>query len=134
MSGPGLSDVLAEKVSIGSAVRTSRIPMLSVLSAGREQGRVSLLFEAERISSFLRKAKAEYRYVVLDCPPVLSSAETMTLVGSCDGTILVAEWGKTKKEVAERAKEILAEAGARLVGIALNKRKYVIPGVIYRLL
>jgi Mrp family chromosome partitioning ATPase len=131
---PGFSDVLSEKISIGSAAQPADIPELYLLSAGREQKRISVLFEADRIASFLRKAKAEYQYVILDCPPVLSSAETMTLVGKCDGTIMVAEWGKTKREVAERAKDIIAEAGGRIVGITLNKRKYVIPGAIYRLL
>lgn len=131
---PGLAEVLGERTTLSGVVHPTEIPTLSILPSGRVGKRISMLLEAERIGAFIRKAKAEYQYVILDCPPILSSAETMTLSSKCDGTIIVAEWGRTKREVAERAKDILEEAGARLVGITLNKRKYVIPGVIYRLL
>jgi Mrp family chromosome partitioning ATPase len=44
----------------------------------------------------------------------------------------VIEAGKTRKQVALRAKEDLEQAGGNLLGVVMNKRKYHIPDWIYK--
>jgi len=46
--------------------------------------------------------------------------------------VLVIESGKTRRQVALRAKKELEEAGGMLLGVILNKRKYYIPNWIYK--
>jgi Mrp family chromosome partitioning ATPase len=49
-----------------------------------------------------------------------------------DGVLLVLEAGKTRRHVAIRAKKELEEAGGKLLGVVLNKRRYHIPERVYK--
>jgi Mrp family chromosome partitioning ATPase len=49
-----------------------------------------------------------------------------------DGVILIVGSGKTRRQVALKAKKELEDAGARILGIVLNRRKYHVPAWVYR--
>ena len=49
-----------------------------------------------------------------------------------DGVVIVIEAGKTREQVAVRAKKELEEAGGKVLGVVLNKRKFYIPEWIYK--
>jgi Mrp family chromosome partitioning ATPase len=49
-----------------------------------------------------------------------------------DGAVLVVEAENKRAEVAIQAKEHLEEAGAKVLGAVLNRRRHVIPEVVYR--
>jgi Mrp family chromosome partitioning ATPase len=49
-----------------------------------------------------------------------------------DGVILVITYDKTRRQVAVRAKKDLEDAGANILGVVINRRKYYIPDWIYR--
>jgi Mrp family chromosome partitioning ATPase len=49
-----------------------------------------------------------------------------------DGVMLIIESGKTRKQVALKAKQELENAGAKVLGVILNRRKQYIPGWIYK--
>jgi Mrp family chromosome partitioning ATPase len=51
-----------------------------------------------------------------------------------DGVVLVVEAEKTRWQVAEQAKRILEESGARLLGAVLSRRQFHIPNALYGLL
>jgi Mrp family chromosome partitioning ATPase len=40
--------------------------------------------------------------------------------------------GRTRRQVALKAKQALEEAGGRVLGIVINRRKYPIPEWIYK--
>jgi len=89
-------------------------------------------FESDRFDRLLKAAREKFDYVILDSPPVTRFSETQTISKKVDGVILVVESGKTRRQVAERAKQDIEKAGGDLLGVVLNKRKYHIPEWIYR--
>jgi Mrp family chromosome partitioning ATPase len=52
---------------------------------------------------------------------VLAVADAPVLSRMSDGVLLVVDSGQTKRERAQRTKEALEQAGARLLGIILNR-------------
>jgi Mrp family chromosome partitioning ATPase len=58
--------------------------------------------------------------VLFDSPPVSLVADAAMLASRLDGTILVVSAGKTRREVASRAKAVLEKANARVLGVVLN--------------
>ena len=60
-------------------------------------------------------------YVVFDTPPVLSVSDASILAGRADGTILVAETGKTRRNAIREALTSLERTNAHVVGIVKNK-------------
>ncbi|MBC7906321.1 MAG: hypothetical protein H7Y60_06175 [Rhodospirillaceae bacterium] len=69
--------------------------------------------------------------IILDTPPVLSSPLAQALAPTVDGVILVVEAERTRTEVARAAQQALTMAGATILGVVLNKRRYHVPKRVY---
>jgi Mrp family chromosome partitioning ATPase len=59
--------------------------------------------------------------VLIDSPPVLPVADALILSGYADGVVLVTAAGQTRRVELRRTTEKLAQAGAPVVGVVLNK-------------
>jgi protein-tyrosine kinase len=128
----GLSDIIANGNKPGVYIKKVAPGNMALVTAGSTLTGAVSLFESERFSSFLKAARAAFDYVILDGPPVPGFAEARVLCSKVDGVVLVIKAGKTREQVAVRAKKELEEAGAKILGVVLNKRKYYIPEWIYR--
>jgi capsular exopolysaccharide synthesis family protein len=89
------------------------------------------LFESEPFGQLLRNVREQFDYVIMDGPPVLDCVESRVLGAKADGVVLVIASGKTRRQVAARAKKKLEEAGGRILGVVLNRRKFYIPEWVY---
>lgn len=105
---------------------------LYVVTPGSKLSGPVSLFESQRFSEFLKTMRTEFDYVVLDGPPLPSFSESKVICNKVDGVVIVIESGKTRKQVALRAKKYIEQAGGTVLGVVLNKRKYHIPKWIYR--
>jgi Mrp family chromosome partitioning ATPase len=59
--------------------------------------------------------------MLFDSPPVLGFADSTILSTLVDGVILVVVGGKTPKETLQRAKDILLQVDARVLGVVINR-------------
>jgi len=89
-------------------------------------------FESRRFGTFLNNVRNSFDYVIFDSAPIGGFADTQTLCSRVDGVILVITYEKTRRQVALRAKKELENAGANILGVVINRRKYYIPDWIYR--
>ena len=105
---------------------------LYVVTPGSKLSGPVSLFESQRFWEFLKKMRTEFDYVILDGPPLPRFSECKVICSKVDGVVMVIESGKTRRLVALRAKKDIVEAGGRVLGVVLNKRKYHIPKWIYR--
>src|SRR4030043_1040984 len=62
-----------------------------------------------------------FDHLLLDSPPVLGFADSVILSTFVDGVILVAVGGKTPKETLQRAKEVLHQVNAKILGVVINR-------------
>jgi hypothetical protein len=65
--------------------------------------------------------RAEADIVLFDSPPILAVADATLLANLCDATLLVVLSSSTRADALRRAREQLAQAGARLLGVVLNR-------------
>jgi capsular exopolysaccharide synthesis family protein len=128
---PGLSDYIGNGDSSVPMIRAGRDNFYILPCGSHRSGPISL-FEAERFDRFLKETREQFDYVILDAPPVPHFAESRVICPKVDGVILVVGSGKTRRQVALRAKKELEEAGGRVLGIVINRRKYPIPEWIYK--
>ena len=86
--------------------------------------------------TWLRDQLADLRrtfdYTVLYGPPVASCSEAALLASLSDGIVLVLQANSTRRATAQRVKEKLHSANARLLGTILSERTFPIPETIYR--
>ncbi len=127
----GLSDVVTKGGRGASPIKVGP-GNLYVVPYGRNHSEPVVLFQSNGFDQFLKRMRDSYDYVVLDAPPVHGSPECRVLCSKVDGVVLVIESGKTTRPVALGAKKQLENAGGKLLGVVLNKKKNYIPDFIYR--
>jgi hypothetical protein len=85
---------------------------------------------------WLRDRLAELRktfdYTVLYGPPAGAGSEAALMGSLCDGMVLVVEANLTRRVAAQKVKEKLHAANARLLGAVLSQRTFPIPQAIYK--
>lgn len=128
----GLTDIVLSNDSKPYKVISYNSSYLFVLATGGNYVGPVSLFESEHFDIFLENVREEFDYVILDSAPLPSFAEARVLCEKVDGVVLVLESGKIRRQVALRAKKELEDAGARILGVVLNKRKYHIPEWLYK--
>jgi capsular exopolysaccharide synthesis family protein len=128
----GLTDIVVNNNSKPYQVINCDPSYLFVLATGGNYVGPVSLFESERFDTFLNNARDEFDYVILDSAPIPNFAEARVICEKVDGVVLVVESGKIRRQVALRVKKELEDAGARILGVVLNKRKYHIPEWLYK--
>ena len=59
--------------------------------------------------------------VILDSPPLQAVTDAAILAAMTDGTLFVIDAGRTRRGAVASGREALAKAGARALGVALNR-------------
>ena len=70
--------------------------------------------------------------ILIDAPPINTYVDAALLGRMADGLVMIVQANHTRREAAQRAKEILDAAGVRVLGAVLNKRTFPIPEFLYR--
>jgi capsular exopolysaccharide synthesis family protein len=89
-------------------------------------------FESKRFDAFIEDVRKEFDYILIDAAPLNMFPDSAAICSRVDGVILVVTYGKTRRQVALRAKKELENAGAHILGVIINRRKFYIPKWIYR--
>ena len=75
------------------------------------------------MSKLIEQLKAEADLVLFDCPPIIAVTDAAVLGRKVDGVLLVVCAGKTKRDHAGRAKQILEKVNAHVLGVVLTNAK-----------
>ena len=73
------------------------------------------------MESMLREVRKQFKFIVIDSPPLLPVADSMILSTYVDGVIFVVASGVTVRGAVTRARKVLQNSGANLLGIVFNK-------------
>ncbi|SPF33411.1 hypothetical protein SBA1_1170005 [Candidatus Sulfotelmatobacter kueseliae] len=99
----------------------------SVFLGGNQNG-----FSTAWLRARLAELRLEFDYTVLQGPAAGAGSEAALLGATCDGLVLVLQANATRRATAQRVKETLHSANARLLGTVLSERTFPIPRAIYR--
>ncbi len=117
---PGFADVLAGNCNPADAIVTTWSEDLDILPAGRLRMNPHRLVGNGCLKSFLGGLGDEYRYIVIDTPPILAAGESMVLSKAADATLLCAMWDVSRAEQLHRACKCLFAAGIQPAGTVLS--------------
>lgn len=115
---PGLSDAVYRSLN-PSSVAISITPSLDVIPAGSELIDPAQGIERPELAQIIQELRANYRYVIIDCPPVLLCPEPITISLLCDTTVLVVKAWHTPKKLVRDAVEAIGRQ--RILGVVLNE-------------
>lgn len=128
---PGLSEHLSGKVRIKDIVHNSQVPGLYVIGTGSVPPESSTkLLSGEEFSSFMKNIRGKTQkpdhadeifdsfIVVVDTPPVLVVADTVTMREQMDGFLFVFRAGYTPHPMLAKAVEEIGKE--KIIGVVIN--------------
>jgi len=116
---PGLTNLLLEEDG-QPALQQTQVEGLQLLSSGPLPPNPADLLGSQKIDKVIASLSGMADVVLFDAPPVMAVTDAAVLGAKVDGVLLVISAGKTRREHAERAKEVLERANVRIVGAALT--------------
>jgi capsular exopolysaccharide synthesis family protein len=131
----GLSDLFRSHEHAQTTARVKEgLPHLTVITSGSLPPNPAELLGSEKMEQILHDLKSVNDMIVIDTPPSLV-ADAQVLAAKVDAVLFVIQPGVTRAEVARSALETFKRAGARVVGVVLNRiprnRSYYYGGYQY---
>ena len=131
-SNGGLSTVLANSLDVHTALQSvPGLPNLTVLPAGPVALYPSEMLASAHMRDLLASMRQEFDHIIIDTPPVLSVTDAALLSAYADSTLLVIRSGSTNKAALRRARDVLAQVDARVLGVILNAADFMDPDRYY---
>jgi len=116
----GLADLMFAGASFNWRARIRKVREVAVLTAGNTPPDPAELLSSEKMNLFLSELEGAADVVIIDGPP-LFVADAMILASKVDGVLLVVRPGHTRRSLAKAATEHIRLAGAKVVGVVLNR-------------
>ncbi len=131
-SRAGLSNLLTGAgVADSLVVPSPQISNLFVLPAGPPPPQPAELLGSVLMQNYLAQWRNQFDHVVVDTPPTLSVTDAVLLSVEADAVILVIRSGQTTKEALRRARDLLLQVNARVMGVVVNAVDLRSPGSYY---
>lgn len=122
-SGKGLSSYLSTEMSeaeLLNMIHMHEESGLYILPCGSIPPNPAELLGSESMRRLLALVSASFNHVVIDSPPSASFTDAVLVSSLVDGVILVTHGGKTSRNIVRRTRQIIRDAGGRLLGVVLN--------------
>jgi len=117
----GLSACLAgTEDSAAMIVKIDEIPGLHVLPAGHMPPYPSEMLASEALPQLVQRWREEFRYVVIDTPPVLAVTDAVVTARVADVVVLVVRSEKTGRQSLLRTRDLLKKVHANIAGVVVN--------------
>ena len=132
----GLADAagwtnLGAPSQVSGALRRTSVANLDLLPYGNRLD-MSAAQAGEFLIEAARVVAQQYDYVLFDCGSILGTPMSRYLTGAMDGVLMVVHASGTRREICQKAVEELQKAQATILGVILNRRRYLIPEAIYK--
>jgi Mrp family chromosome partitioning ATPase len=76
--------------------------------------------------------RTRFDLVLIDSPPLETSSDGLAMVRKADGVVLVIEAEKTRWPVVQNLRDSVIQHGGNILGVVFNKRRYYVPGWVYK--
>ncbi|MBO6239746.1 MAG: polysaccharide biosynthesis tyrosine autokinase [Butyrivibrio sp.] len=117
----GLTHCLVGRERLSSVICETDTPNLYVVFSGPVPPNPSELLGGRIFEKVLENMKQVFDYVIIDTPPLGSVIDAAVVSKLCDGTVMVVESNAISYRFAQRVKDQLDKAGAKILGVVLNK-------------
>ncbi len=103
------------------AVEVDGVPDLWLIPSGPTPANPAELLNSPRFKSVLGELEQSVDFVIVDCPPVLSASDPLTVAPHVDGVIVVVDSRRTETDDLLEVRSNLENTGSKVVGAVLNR-------------
>lgn len=118
--GPGLADVLRERIPVKNVIRSTQVENLWMISSGRVPPNPSELIGSDRMKRLMNELSQTFDLVVCDAPSILVVTDPVLLATHVETVALVVSVNNARRETIQRAKKLMETANPFIAGVVLN--------------
>ena len=93
---------------------------LTIITAGKIPPNPSEMLASRAMTAFIKEMKDEFKYIILDTPPLQAVTDAQVLSTKADGVLLVVKAGSTKKELVLNSVDLIKKVHGKVIGTVLN--------------
>jgi capsular exopolysaccharide synthesis family protein len=117
----GLTTVLVGRAKPADVLQRTQVQNLVVMASGAIPPNPSELLSSARMKQVIDSATRQFRYVIIDCAPLLPVTDSAILSRETDGALLVINANRTTSPQLEESLEAIDTANGQTVGIIVNR-------------
>jgi polysaccharide biosynthesis transport protein len=116
---PGTVDLLRGRRPLEDVVQ-HHSELVHVVTAGLLDASPHALITSGNMQRLLEEARLRYRYIIVDCPPVLAASEAFVMAKVADAALVCAMRDISRGHQVKKACDRLRSLGVRTLGIVLS--------------
>lgn len=120
-SEEGLSSYLTGQAGLDAILRPSKIQNLTFITTGTHPPNPAELLGSEKMKEFIEQVKNRFDRIIFDSAPVLAVSDTLNISSLMDGIVLVIDFGKISRSIANMGIQKLHDVNAKIIGAVLNR-------------
>ena len=93
---------------------------LTIITAGKIPPNPSEMLASRAMTAFIEEMKKEFKYIILDTPPLQAVTDAQVLSTKADGVLLVVRAGSTKREIVLNSVDLIKKVQGKVIGTVLN--------------
>jgi Mrp family chromosome partitioning ATPase len=95
---------------------------------------ISSAMERNAMTALYDHFRRTFAVTIIDCPPSDGVSDLIALARHADGVVLLVQAGRTRAQMAARLRDMIRDAGGRVLGVVLNRRHNHNPDLLYKLI
>ncbi|RIO06143.1 polysaccharide biosynthesis tyrosine autokinase [Mammaliicoccus sciuri] len=117
----GFSNLIINKTDYNKAIHKTDIVNLDLLTSGPIPPNPSELIGSEKSLEVFEYLKGEYDFIIIDTPPVNTVTDAQLFSEIAKYVVYVIDVQKNDRNAIKKGKELIEKAGAKILGVVLNK-------------
>jgi capsular exopolysaccharide synthesis family protein len=101
-------------------LQDTMVDNLQVLTSGPVPPNPAEILASQRMGEIIALLRSGAEYILIDTPPIIAVTDAAVLAPRVDGVILVVNAGKTRRDLAVKARDMLNQVNAHILGVVLN--------------
>ena len=93
---------------------------LTIITAGKIPPNPSEMLSSRAMAAFIKEMKKEFKYIILDTPPLQAVTDAQVLSTKTYGVLLVVRAGSTKTEMLLNSVDLIKKVHGKIIGTVLN--------------
>ncbi len=117
----GLSSYLAGVATLRDIIISHpNVPNLDAITTGPIPPNPADLLSSHRMAEAIEDLRQNYKFIVIDSPPIMAATDAVILSALTDGVLLIVWSNETPKQAFSRTRELLTAVKSHLLGVVLN--------------